>query len=64
MEKIFFESKKGLFELTDEFTAFPGEDEVLVQDGLQYLIIDNIEKITDNTNKKYRLIQLAYPARI
>ena len=28
--EIYFSSKKGLFELTEEFTAFPGEDEVLV----------------------------------
>ena len=39
--EIYFKSKKGFFELTDEFTAFPGENEVLIQDGLEYLIIDN-----------------------
>ena len=28
--EIIFKGKSGLFELTEEFTAFPGENEVLV----------------------------------
>ena len=38
---IDFRGTKGLFELTADYTAFPGEDEVLVQDGLQYIITAN-----------------------
>ena len=38
---IKFKGKKGLFELTQEYTAYPGEDEVLIQDGLKFLITSN-----------------------
>ena len=32
--EIIFKGPIGLFDLTDEFTAFPEEQEVLIQDGL------------------------------
>ena len=32
--EINFTGRIGLFELTDEYTAYPKEDEVLIQDGL------------------------------
>ena len=60
--EISFRSKKGLFELADEYTAFPGEDEVLLQDGLKYRVIDNSDEETENTKKKFQLIKLVYPA--
>lgn len=41
--EIDFHGKQGRFELSDEFTAYPGENEVLIQDGLQYLITKNEE---------------------
>ena len=41
--EIEFKGQTGLFELTPDYTAYPGENEVLVQDGLQYLIMDNTE---------------------
>ena len=44
--QIHFKGSTGLFELTDEFTAYPGEDEVLVQDGLEYLVIQNEDQLT------------------
>ena len=43
--EIHFNSSSGLFQLTRGFTAFPGEDEFLVQDGLEYLVVDNREVI-------------------
>lgn len=36
--KIEFKGQKGIFEMTNEYTAYPGENEVLIQDGLKYLI--------------------------
>ena len=32
--EILFRGLSGLFELEDEYTAYPGENEVLLQDGL------------------------------
>jgi len=37
--EIKFKGKRGLFEMSEQYTAYPGEDEVLIQDGLQYRII-------------------------
>ena len=31
--EIIFKGRSGLFELTDDFTTFPGEEEVILQDG-------------------------------
>ena len=60
--EIHFKKNTGFFELTSEFSAYPEEEEVLVQDGLQYLITDNSEIETPNPNKKLRLIKLKYPS--
>ena len=46
--------------MSEEFTAYLGEDEVLVQDGLEYEIVDNQLKKTANTNKEFHLIKLKY----
>lgn len=37
--EIDFQSSIGLFEMTDDISAYPGEFEVLVQDGLVYEIL-------------------------
>ena len=58
--EIHFEGDRGLFELTDDYTAYPGEDETLVQDGLQYLVLENHEKDIDEEGAKYRHIKLLY----
>ena len=39
--EIEFTGEKGLFELTEGFTAYPDEAEVLIQDGLKYRVIEN-----------------------
>ena len=57
--EINFQGKIGLFELTSEYTAFPSEDEVLIQDGLQYSITDK-DYITLQ-GKQVCLIKFAYP---
>ena len=36
--KIIFTGDKGLFKLTEGCTAYLGEGEVLIQDGLRYLV--------------------------
>ena len=47
--KIHFKSKTGLFRMTKEYSAFADEDEILVQDGLQYIILNNTEQIDEGT---------------
>ena len=41
--EISFKGSNGLFQLTDDFSAYPDELEVLVQDGLTYRVTDNLE---------------------
>ena len=41
--EINFNDKSGLFELDDTMTAYPGEQEVLLQDGLQYKVLKKLE---------------------
>ena len=60
--KIEFRGSQGLFELTLDCTAYPEEQEVLVQDGLTYRVTDNSEQLDPVTSKKYRQITLSYPA--
>ena len=50
--------------MTDDITAYPGEDEVLIQDGFEYLIIDNIEQPCENSAVKFRLIKLSYSHKV
>lgn len=50
-----------MFELTEEYTAYPLEDEVLVQDGLEYQILSNTLEKMEGTNTSYHLIKLKYP---
>ena len=35
-----FKGSRGLFEMTEEYSAFPEEKEVLMQDGLAYRVVD------------------------
>ena len=35
---INFKGSQGLFQMSKEYTAYPEENEILVQDGLEYLI--------------------------
>ena len=48
--------------MTDQYSAYADENEVLIQDGLQYSIIQNIEveNIEDDSGEKVycRLIEL------
>ena len=39
--EINFKGTSGLFELDDDMTAYPGEREVLLQDGLEYRVLSN-----------------------
>ena len=44
--EIYFSSKSGMIELDDDISAYPGEEEVLLQDGFKYRVLENIEKKT------------------
>lgn len=48
--EIEFKGQFGLFEYTPEYTAFPQEEEVLVQDGLEYRILSKSIHETENNN--------------
>ena len=48
-----------MFLLTKEYTSYPGEKEVLIQDGLEYRVIQKITK--EHDGKPYELIKLEYP---
>ena len=48
--------------MSKDYTAFPDENEVLVQDGLQYLITENTEQKTETGNSSLQIISLKYPA--
>ena len=39
--QINFKGSKGLFEMSKGYSAFADEEEVLIQDGLQYLVTAN-----------------------
>ena len=56
MFEIFFKGRSGMFELDDTITAYPGEEEVLLQDGLEYKVLSNELKQTDDKNQNYFLI--------
>ena len=56
--KINFRGKSGLFELDDELTAYPGENEVLLQDGLNYRVLSVAYRKTEDSDQKYMLVSL------
>ena len=59
--EIEFVKNYGLFYMTPEYTAYPDEDEVLIQDGLEYQVLNNSEKVDEGTGKRYVLIKLRHP---
>ena len=40
----------------DGFSAYPDEEEVLLQDGLQYAVKAVIEQFTDDTKEQYFVV--------
>ena len=60
--KINFNGSQGLFEMSAEYSAYAGEDEVLIQDGLEYTI-KNIQKVYFDKEKDefYHEITLQHP---
>jgi hypothetical protein len=62
--EIQYEGKRGLFEMSSDYTAFPDEAEVLIQDGFKYTITDvDKTKVAEVEGKKvpYVQITLVYP---
>ena len=57
--EIEFHGSKGLFEMSADYTSYPGEDEVLIQDGLQYNVISKSEETMDD-GRTYTKICLQY----
>ena len=47
--------------MTGEYSAYPEEEEILIQDGLKYQIIDKTEEICQKNSKGYHMIKLQYP---
>ena len=58
--EIHFNSEEGLFKMSEGYSAYPEEDEVLIQDGLTYTVIGNEEvRLAKNYSKPcYYLIKL------
>ena len=44
------------------YSAYPEEEEVLLQDGLEYAIVDISEQITEDTQQPLFIVELKYPA--
>ena len=59
--EIDFKGKHGLFQLTNGFTAYEDEKEILIQDGLQYLVVGN-KYVEQEDGVSYHCVQLRYPA--
>ena len=57
--EINFKKENGLFALTSEYSAYPNEQEVLVQDGLEYSIMAIEDH--ENNNNPYTIIRLEHP---
>ena len=60
--EILFKGNNGIFELTKGYSAYPGEQEVLIQDGLTYLVKNKTQNQHPTTNNKFYQITLQYPA--
>ena len=61
--KIEFKGQKGLFSMSkgQGYSAYDDESEVIVQDGLQYLVTHKESFDFDNDQRMY-YIELKYPA--
>ena len=52
--EIHFNSQEGLFRMSEGYSAYPEEDEVLIQDGLMYSVIAKEEiKLARNYSKPF-----------
>jgi hypothetical protein len=61
---IKFSGDEGLFYMSDpRFTAFQ-EDEVLVQDGLEYSIDDVKKEKDEESGRPFITVTLSYPAKL
>ena len=60
--EIEFKGLGGIFEMGEGFSAYPEEEEVLLQDGLQYSIGAITEEFTDDTKERFFFVELKYPA--
>ena len=60
--EIEFKGLGGIFEMGEGFSAYPDEEEVLLQDGLQYSIEAVTEKFTHDTKEQFFIVKLKYPA--
>lgn len=63
--EISFDGDKGLFQMSEGYSAYPDECEVLIQDGLQYRVVSNSREVFLNRNnsQEYQLIRLRYPPK-
>ena len=57
--EIEFHGNKGIFEMSAPYTSYPGEDEVLIQDGLPYQVILKTEETMDD-GRTYTKVKLLY----
>ena len=60
--EIDFRGVYGLFKMSEGYSAYPEEAEVLIQDGLEYMVTGNTEEEHESSGQKYRSIKLQYPA--
>ena len=47
--EIYFHGQSGLFEMDDSISAYSGEEEVLLQDGLEYRVLNNQQRINHDS---------------
>ena len=59
--KIHFNSQEGLFNMSQGYSAFHGENEVLIQDGLLYKVKDIQTQTMEEKQIKCYIIILEYP---
>ena len=60
--KITFYGNYGLLELSNESSAFKDENEVLLQDGLEYLVTQVRNINAKEGEMEYLVVELQYPA--
>lgn len=61
--KINFEGSTGLIQLTSDYTAYPNEEEVLVQDGLEYKVLSKMHMKDEESGKPYAVVEMEYPVK-
>ncbi len=60
--RINFSGDRGIFELSSGYSAYPEEEEVIIQDGLKYKVINNTDNFDEEKQMSYKLIELVFPA--